>query len=109
MSHRSRRCRTLQQPRRRARLALGVPAGATVVGAGGPADLSEGSRGLYGCPGRTRPSRSDRSMDWRRELAERVASMAKSTRWVHLILAGDRADVPDLLPAFDVFALPQQV
>ncbi len=35
--------------------------------------------------------------------------MAKSTRWVHLILAGDRADVPDLLPAFDVFALPQQV
>ena len=35
MSHRSRRCRTLQQPRRRARLALGVPAGATVVGAVG--------------------------------------------------------------------------
>lgn len=25
-----------------------------------------------------------------------------------LILAGDRADVPDLLPAFDVFALPSR-
>ena len=34
--------------------------------------------------------------------------MAKSTPWVRLILAGDRADVPDLLPAFDVFALPSR-
>jgi hypothetical protein len=41
------------------------------------------------------------------ELAEWVASLAKSTPWVRLILAGDRADVPELLPAFDVFALPR--
>jgi glycosyltransferase involved in cell wall biosynthesis len=32
--------------------------------------------------------------------------MAKSTPWVRLILVGDRAHVPGLLPAFDVFALP---
>lgn len=38
------------------------------------------------------------------ELAEWVASMAKSTPWVRLILVGDRADVPGLLPAFDVSA-----
>ena len=82
VSHLSRRCR---------HVAAAPKAGPPCAGSacrghrgrrGGATDLPEGSRGLCGCPGRTRPSRRDRSMDWRRELAERVASMAKSTPWV---------------------------
>ena len=42
------------------------------------------------------------------ELAYRMASVARSMPWVRLVLAWDRADVPDLLPAFDVFALPSR-
>jgi glycosyltransferase involved in cell wall biosynthesis len=36
------------------------------------------------------------------ELADRVAALARSTP---VVLAGERADVPALLPAFDVFAM----
>ncbi len=91
--------------RRRARLALGVPADATVVGAVGrltyqkaPEDFVAALAGL---------GRRDVIGVWvgGGELAARVASLARSTPWVRLVLAGDRADVPDLLPAFDVFAL----
>jgi glycosyltransferase involved in cell wall biosynthesis len=39
------------------------------------------------------------------ELAGRVASMARAMPRIRLVLAGERANVPDLLPAFDVFAL----
>ena len=94
--------------RRRARLALGVPADATVVGAVGrltyqkaPEDFVAALAGL---------GRRDVIGVWvgGGELAARVASLARSTPWVRLVLAGDRADVPDLLPAFDVFALPSR-
>jgi glycosyltransferase involved in cell wall biosynthesis len=98
----------LLRARRRARLALGVPADATVVGAVGrltyqkaPEDFLAALAGL---------GRPDVIGVWvgGGELAGRIAAMARSMPWVRLVLAGDRADVPDLLPAFDVFALPSR-
>ena len=99
---------TLQQARKRARLALGVPAGATVVGAVGRLTYQKAPEDFLAALAEL--GRPDVIGVWigGGELAERVASMAKSTPWVRLILAGDRADVPDLLPAFDVFALPSR-
>lgn len=84
---------TLQQTRRRARLALGVPAGATVVGAVGRLTCQKAPEDFV--PALAELGRRDVIAVWigGGELAERVASMAKSTPWVRLILAGDRVDV----------------
>ncbi|MFF4055879.1 glycosyltransferase [Streptomyces sp. NPDC001668] len=41
------------------------------------------------------------------ELADRVRDLAVRER-APVVLAGERSDVPDLLPAFDVFALPSR-
>ena len=91
--------------RRRARLALGLPADATVVGTVGrltyqkaPEDFLAALRRL-GRPGVIGL--------WigGGELAERVAHLAAAMPEVAVVLAGERTDVPELLPAFDVFAL----
>jgi glycosyltransferase involved in cell wall biosynthesis len=42
------------------------------------------------------------------ELAETMRRRAAADPAVRIILAGERADVPELLPAFDVFALPSR-
>ena len=42
------------------------------------------------------------------ELAGRVAAQARQTPGVRVVLAGQRGNVPELLPAFDVFALPSR-
>jgi glycosyltransferase involved in cell wall biosynthesis len=94
--------------RRRARAELGLPADATVVGAVGrltyqkaPEDFLTALRAL-GRPGVTGV--------WvgGGELAGRVAARAAGTPGSQLVLAGQRSNVPDLLPAFDVFALPSR-
>jgi len=91
--------------RRRARLALGLPADATVVGTVGrltyqkaPEDFLAALRRL-GRPGVIGV--------WigGGELAEHVAGLAAAMPDVTVVLAGERDDVPGLLPAFDVFAL----
>ena len=101
--------------RRRARLALGLPArglparglpaDAMVVGTVGrltyqkaPEDFLAALR-LLGRP--------DVIGVWvgGGELAERVARLAAAMPGVAVVLAGERTDVPELLPAFDVFAL----
>jgi glycosyltransferase involved in cell wall biosynthesis len=91
--------------RRRARLALGLPADATVVGTVGrltyqkaPEDFLAALRRL-GRPGVIGV--------WigGGELAGRVARLAAAMPDVAVVLAGERTDVPGLLPAFDVFAL----
>jgi glycosyltransferase involved in cell wall biosynthesis len=91
--------------RRRARLALGLPADATVVGTVGrltyqkaPEDFLAALRRL-GRPGVTGV--------WvgGGELAGRMARLAAAMPDVAVVLAGERTDVPELLPAFDVFAL----
>ena len=94
------------QARARARLALGLPADAAVVGAVGrltrqkaPEDFlaamalldRPGAIGVWVGGG---------------ELAARVRRIAASLTGTRVILPGERSDVLDLLPAFDVFALP---
>jgi glycosyltransferase involved in cell wall biosynthesis len=91
--------------RSRARAALGLPAGATVVGAVGrltyqkaPGDFVAALREL---------SRPDVTGVWvgDGELAGQVAAQARETPAVRLVLAGQRGNVAELLPAFDVFLL----
>ncbi len=95
--------------RRRARRALDVPEGATVVGAVGrvtyqkaPEDFVRALRAL------ARPNvvgvwvgGGELAGEVRR-LAARVLPRGS------LLITGDRADVTELLPAFDVFALPSR-
>jgi len=94
--------------RRRARAELGLPADATVVGAVGrltyqkaPDDFLAALRAL-GRPGVTGVWVGDG------ELAGQVAARAASLPGGQVLLAGQRSNVPDLLPAFDVFALPSR-
>jgi glycosyltransferase involved in cell wall biosynthesis len=91
-----------------ARAALGLPADAIVVGAVGrltyqkaPEDFLAAMRQL-GRPGAVGV--------WvgGGELAGRIAHLASTQPTARVILAGERADVPDILPAFDVFALPSR-
>ncbi len=42
------------------------------------------------------------------ELAGQVAAQARETPGVRVVLAGQRGNVSELLPAFDVFALPSR-
>jgi glycosyltransferase involved in cell wall biosynthesis len=94
--------------RARARALLGLPADATVVGAVGrltyqkaPGDFLAALQAL---------DRPDVTGVWvgDGELAAQVAAQARETSGVRVVLAGQRADVPELLPAFDVFALPSR-
>ncbi len=91
--------------RAEARAALGLPADATVVGAVGrltyqkaPGDFLAALRALDR-PGVTGVWVGDG------ELAGQVAAQARETPGIRMVLAGQRGNVPDLLPAFDVFLL----
>ena len=100
--------------RERARRALGVPPDATVVGAVGrltyqkaPEDFVAALREL----GRTRAAgRPELVGVWvgSGELADRVGRLTRSAPGPRVVLAGERADIPEILPAFDVFALPSR-
>lgn len=95
--------------RERARHALGIPAGATVIGCVGrlsyqkaPEDFVAAIRAV-GRPGVTGV--------WigGGELAGRIGRLAAgSAAGPPVVLAGERSDVPGLLPAFDVFLLPSR-
>jgi len=96
------------QARQRARRALGVPAGSPVVGAVGrltyqkaPEDFIDAISGL---------GRPDVVGVWvgDGELAESAGRRARRLSGPRVILAGERTDVLDVLPAFDVFALPSR-
>jgi glycosyltransferase involved in cell wall biosynthesis len=95
------------QARARARLALGLPADATVVGAVGrltyqkaPEDFIAALRRLG--PGVTGVWIGDG------ELAGRVTRLARTVPGGNVLFPGERQDVPDLLPALDVFVLPSR-
>jgi glycosyltransferase involved in cell wall biosynthesis len=92
--------------RRRARLLLGVPADTKVIGTTarlvrqkGPLDMVDAVAAL---------GRSDVLMIWvgdgemRPEVERRIAELGLVSRF---LLLGDRNDVPDLLPAFDLLAM----
>ena len=98
--------------RDRARRALGVAPDAVVVGAVGrltyqkaPADFLAALRLLASGPGPARPGLTGVWVGGG-DLAGEMARLASRPGMPPVVLAGDRADVPDLLPAFDVFALP---
>jgi glycosyltransferase involved in cell wall biosynthesis len=94
--------------RARARELLGLPPDAVVVGAVGrltyqkaPEDFVTALRRL---------GRPDVIGVWvgGGELAARVARLASAGPGPRIVLAGERLDVPGILPAFDVFALPSR-
>jgi len=95
------------EARLRARVALGLPAGATVVGVVGrltyqkaPEDFLTAMRAL-GRPGVIGV--------WvgGGELAERVGRRVRELG-VRVVLASQRSDVLDVLPAFDIFVMPSR-
>jgi glycosyltransferase involved in cell wall biosynthesis len=98
----------LPEARQRARDALGLPADAAVVGAVGrltyqkaPEDFVAAMREL------DRPGMIGVWVGGG-DLAERVGHLAAALTNARVILAGERADVLDVLPAFDVFAMPSR-
>ena len=94
--------------RARARAALGLPGDATVVGAVGRLTYQKAPEDFLGALQAL--GRPDVTGVWvgDGELAGRVAAQARQTPGVRVVLAGQRANVPELLPAFDVFALPSR-
>ena len=97
-----------REARDRARSALGIPVDATVVGVVGrltyqkaPEDFLAMMRHL-GRPGVVGV--------WigGGELYEHISRLAKAQPATRIMLAGERTDVPEVLPAFDIFALPSR-
>jgi glycosyltransferase involved in cell wall biosynthesis len=94
--------------RRHARQALGLPPDVTVVGAVGrlsrqkaPEDFIAAMRKL------ARPGVIGVWVGGG-ELAGHVGRLARALTGTRVVLAGERPDVPEILPAFDVFALPSR-
>jgi len=103
--------------RDRARRALGIPPDATVVGAVGrltyqkaPEDFLTAMRELTRLRGLGGVRRPDVIGVWvgGGELAGRVGRLTRSASAPRVALVGERADIPEILPAFDVFALPSR-
>ena len=105
---RARRPGTSAEARRRARLALGLPAGARIVGAVGRLTYQKAPEDFVAALAKLR--RPDVTGVWvgGGELAGRVQARAAGLPEGRLVLAGERQDVLDLLPAFDVFVLPSR-
>jgi glycosyltransferase involved in cell wall biosynthesis len=94
--------------RERARRALGLPADATVVGAVGRLTYQKAPEDFVAMMGHL--DRPGVIGVWigGGELAERIGRLARERSAAHVVLAGERPDVPEILPAFDIFALPSR-
>lgn len=92
----------------RARRALGIPAGATVIGAVGRLTYQKAPEDFLSMIGRL--DRPGVVGVWvgGGELTAHMSRLARAQPAGRIILAGERADVPDILPAFDVFVLPSR-
>jgi glycosyltransferase involved in cell wall biosynthesis len=97
-----------QQARRRARAALGLPASAVVVGAVGRLTYQKAPEDFVAALAQL--GRPDVIGTWvgGGELAARVTRQARVLPPGQFRLAGERSDILDILPAFDVFALPSR-
>jgi glycosyltransferase involved in cell wall biosynthesis len=93
--------------RDRARRALGLPADATVVGAVGRLAYQKAPEDFVAMLQLL--GRADVVGVWvgGGELAEHVGKLARAHP-ARVVLTGERRDVPEILPAFDVFALPSR-
>jgi glycosyltransferase involved in cell wall biosynthesis len=96
------------QARRRARAALGLPPDALVVGAVGRLTYQKAPEDFVDALARL--GRPDVIGTWvgRGALAGRVARRARALPPGQFRLAGERGDILDILPAFDVFVLPSR-
>jgi glycosyltransferase involved in cell wall biosynthesis len=97
------------EARRRARAALGLPQEAAVVGAVGRLTYQKAPEDFIAAI--TRLGRPDVIGVWvgGGELADQVARRARDLPpGARVILAGERTDVLDVLPGFDVFAMPSR-
>jgi glycosyltransferase involved in cell wall biosynthesis len=94
--------------RDRARRALGVPADATVVGAVGRLTYQKAPEDFISMIGQL--GRTGVVGVWvgGGELAAHMSRLARAQPAGRIVLAGERADVPEILPAFDVFMLPSR-
>ena len=92
--------------RDRARRALGIPAGATVIGAVGRLSYQKAPEDFLSTIGHL--GRADVVGVWvgGGELAEHISRLARAQPAGRIVLVGERADVPEILPAFDIFVLP---
>ena len=94
--------------RRAARQALGLPEDAVVVGTVGRLDYQKAPEHFVEVLARLRTTRADAVGVWIgsgprwEEVRDQVRSLGLER---HLVLAGERPDVADLLPALDVFAM----
>ena len=100
----------LPQARRRARVALGLPPDVPVVGSVGRLTYQKAPEDFVAALQRL--GRPDAVGVWvgSGELADQVRrrGQRRAASGPRIVLAGERADVLDLLPAFDVFALPSR-
>lgn len=94
--------------RRRARAALGLPPDATVIGAVGRLTYQKAPEDFLAALAEL--DRPDVIGVWvgAGELAERVARRARALPRVRVVFAGERTDVLDIMPGFDVFAMPSR-
>ena len=94
--------------RRHARIALGLPADATVVGAVGRLTYQKAPEDFIAALQALR--RPDVIGVWigHGELAERISRLARAAAGTRIVLAGERSDVLGVLPALDVFVLPSR-
>ncbi len=94
--------------RGRARSALGIPASATVVGAVGRLTYQKAPEDFLSMIGNL--GRADVVGVWvgAGELTERINRLAKAQLARRIVLVGERPDVPEILPAFDIFVLPSR-
>ena len=94
--------------RERARRTLGICADATVVGSVGRLTYQKAPEDFLAMLGHL--GRPGVVGVWigGGELAERIGRLARERPGTRMVLAGERADVPEILPAFDIFALPSR-
>lgn len=91
-----------------ARRELGVPSDATVIGAVGRLTYQKAPEDFVDVIRRLRRPGVVGVWVGDGELAGQVRRLAAAEPAAPVVLAGERADVPRLLPAFDVFALPSR-
>ncbi|MGO8885780.1 MAG: glycosyltransferase [Streptosporangiaceae bacterium] len=96
------------EARARARRALGLPAGAAVVGTVGRLTYQKAPEDFLAALQKLR--RPDVVGIWigGGELADRISRQARRLTGARVVLAGERTDVLEVLPALDVFALPSR-
>ena len=96
------------EARRHARTLLGIPPEATVVGAVGRLTYQKAPEHFLAALEELNLPGVVGVWVGGGEAAEQIARRARRMRHGRLILAGERADVLDILPAYDVFALPSR-